>query len=254
MWRVLNLSTPLHEDERWKLYKELLQRYLYFVREAKKRLRIDSRNDTYNDTNVAVKADDDGAEDKQDKDIDMLSDDELEEIRNYENISISNDNITVAEISSGKKRAQSAEKIKEILGSVPQTYRSKANALLKYLLNIPPTKISWDKRGVVTIDGNVVAGSNISELINDTIRERKTVKAVGRIQFAQLLHDIGTPSNLIGNRDLTTAARRSLRIKKNIATRKLHSENFSNAFKIIRAELEQSRKRSVFIHLRRQRR
>jgi len=142
------------------------------------------------------------------------------EIQTNENTLINSDN-SASESSFGKKRAQSAEKIKEILGNVPQTYRSKANALLKYLLGISPSKISWDKRGLVTIDGVVVAGSNISDLINDAIRERKTIKAVGRFQFAQLLQDIGTPSNLIGNRDLiTTSSRRSLRVKKMLLPRR----------------------------------
>jgi len=39
----------------------------------------------------------------------------------------------------------------------------------------------------LTIDGNVEKDSNIADLINDAMRERKTVKAVGRNQFARLL-------------------------------------------------------------------
>lgn len=208
MWRILNLPTPRDEGERWKLYKEVLQRYLHFVREAKKRLRDDTRNNSDDVTNVD--------DDDQDKDIESRTDDDFMEIQTHDNTSISSSG-AVSESSFGKKRAQSAEKIKEILNSVPQTYRSKANALLKYLLKIPPSKISWDKRGLVTIDGVVVAGSKIDDLINDAIRERKTMKAVGRIQFAQLLYDIGAPSGLIGNRDLMTMhSRRSLRIKKSL--------------------------------------
>lgn len=96
---------------------------------------------------------------------------------------------------------------------MPQTYR-KACSLLNYLLDIPSSKISWNRHGLVTINGAVVTSSNISELINDAIRERKTVKTIGRIQFARLRHDIAMPSNLIGNRDLlTTFACKSRRIK-----------------------------------------
>jgi len=39
----------------------------------------------------------------------------------------------------------------------------------------------------MTIDGNVVKDLNIADLINDSMRERKTVKAAGRNQFARLL-------------------------------------------------------------------
>ena len=36
MWRILNSATPTDENDRWKLFKEVLQRYLHFFREAKK--------------------------------------------------------------------------------------------------------------------------------------------------------------------------------------------------------------------------
>lgn len=204
MWRILNLATPVDEDERWKLYKEVLQRYLHFVREAKRRLRNDSRNDTRGNDDAGSILDDGD----QNVDVDMTLDDDLTDTRT----SISGDGGN-SDNSFGKKRAQSAEMIKEILNNVPKTYRVKAHALIKYLLDIPPSKISWDRRGLVTIDGVIVTGSNISDLINDAIRERKTVKAIGRIPFARLLRDVGTPSNLIGNRDLKTTSARSQRIK-----------------------------------------
>jgi len=45
-------------------------------------------------------------------------------------------------------------------------------------------RISWNDDEIVTIDGNVVKDSNIADLINDAMRERKTTKAAGRVQFA----------------------------------------------------------------------
>jgi len=50
-----------------------------------------------------------------------------------------------------------------------------------------PDRITWNEHGIVTINDNVVKDSNIAGLINDAMHERKTVKAVGRNQFAQLL-------------------------------------------------------------------
>jgi len=57
----------------------------------------------------------------------------------------------------------------------------------------------------VTIDGNVVKDSNIANLINDAMRERKTTKAAGRAQFARLLRVLNIPSILLGNKELLIA-------------------------------------------------
>ena len=48
-----------------------------------------------------------------------------------------------------------------------------------------PDRISWDEHEIVIIDGNVVK-IRIS-VINVMMREGKTVKVVGRNQFALLL-------------------------------------------------------------------
>lgn len=197
MCRILNLTTPVDEGERWKMYKEVLQRYLYFVRDAKKRLRKDSRG-----------ALNDDVDDKTEQDEDMyLEDDDTSEFSHTLISSVGDTD------SFGKKRDQSAEMIKNIIESVPKTYRYKAHTLLKYLLDAPSSKIGWDKQGLVTINGAIVTGSNISDLINDAIRERKTVKAIGRVQFARLLHDINIPLSLIGNRNFLHAGKIARRTK-----------------------------------------
>jgi len=64
---------------------------------------------------------------------------------------------------------------------------------------------SWNDNEIVTIDGNVVKDSNIADLINDVMRERKTTKAAGRVQFARLLRDLNIPSVLVRNKELLTA-------------------------------------------------
>src|SRR5436190_2416396 len=187
MWRILNLATPADENERWKLYKEILQRYLYFFREAKKRLRNDDDNVFDNDLATTL-----GKDTVLDDDVDMSRGDDL----------IAGSLALFAASSSfGKKRVQSAEMIREILDSVPKTYRGKARSLVKHLLEFPPSRISWDRHGLVTINGADVSGANIAELINDAVRERKTIEAIGRAQFARLLHELDTPSQLIGNRN-----------------------------------------------------
>jgi len=76
---------------------------------------------------------------------------------------------------------------------------------MKHLLDKATlAKISWN-HGIVTIDGNVVKDSNIADLINDAIRERKITKATGRAQFARLLRVLNIPSVLVGNKELLIA-------------------------------------------------
>ena len=90
--------------------------------------------------------------------------------------------------------------------SVPKFYRKHAHLLMKHLLRkAVPDKLSWDEYGIVTIDGNVVKDSNIADLINEAMRERKTVKAVGRNQFARLLRVLNIPSALVRNKSLLSA-------------------------------------------------
>ena len=92
--------------------------------------------------------------------------------------------------------------IKEIVESVPKSYRKHAHLLMKHLFQkAVPDRISWDEHGIVIIDGNVV-NSNITDLISDVMRERKTVKAMGRNQFAQLLRALNIPSTLMRNKRL----------------------------------------------------
>jgi len=47
-----------------------------------------------------------------------------------------------------------------------------------------------------------VKDSNITDLINDAMRERKTVKVVGRNQFARLLRVLNIPSAVVRNKRL----------------------------------------------------
>ena len=93
--------------------------------------------------------------------------------------------------------------IDTITSSVPVTYRRKAELLLQYLKNPSiSSRITWNNKGVVSIDNRVLDGSNIIDLINDVVRSRKGVKAIGRDHFSWFLRDIGMPLEFIGNMSL----------------------------------------------------
>ena len=92
--------------------------------------------------------------------------------------------------------------IEEIMENIQKSYCKHAHLLMKHLFRkAVPDRISWDEHGIV-IDGNVVKDSNISDLINDAMRERKIMKVVGKNQFALLLRTLNIPSTLMRNKRL----------------------------------------------------
>ena len=70
------------------------------------------------------------------------------------------------------------------------------------------SRITWNNKGVVSIDNRVLDGSNIIDLINDVVRSRKGVKAIGRDSFSWFLQDIGMPLEFIGNTSLYKEAQK----------------------------------------------
>lgn len=84
-----------------------------------------------------------------------------------------------------------------ILQSIPKTMGRKAELLLNMLKDNP--KMSWDEYGVVTYKGKIIAGSNIIDLVNDTLRQRKGFNPRGWETFSTALRDINIPQDIVGN-------------------------------------------------------
>ena len=59
--------------------------------------------------------------------------------------------------------------------------------------------LTWDEQGVVSYKGKRIHGSNIIDLINDAIRQRKGVKPRGWKTFSKALHESNIPQEVIGN-------------------------------------------------------
>ena len=200
MSRILNSRWLRDESERWKMYKEALWRYLRFIREARRQKDVRNENENTED-NVTRDASDDNESDDVFYDLTRTSD-----IPAPSHSNSSNADITVKNFEISSEHNRMMKSIEEIMESVPKSYRNHAHLLLKHLLRkAPPDKLSWDEHGIVTIDGNVVKDSNIADLINEAMRERKTVKAVGRNQFARLLRVLNIPSALVRNKSLLSA-------------------------------------------------
>ena len=84
-----------------------------------------------------------------------------------------------------------------MIDSVPEKYRKKAERLLRCFG--AGGGIVWNNVGVVTIDGVVVPGANIIDLINDAMSDRKRSMPVGHLQFAPALRNTATPREFIGS-------------------------------------------------------
>ena len=85
----------------------------------------------------------------------------------------------------------------QILQSVPKTMKRKAELLLSMIKD--NNNLTWDEQGVVSYKGVRIHGSNIIDLINDTIRQRKGTEPRGWKTFSKALHESNIPREVIGN-------------------------------------------------------
>lgn len=84
-----------------------------------------------------------------------------------------------------------------ILQSVPKTMQRKASLLLDMLKD--NNNLTWNNQGVVTYKGTQIPGSNIIDLINDTLRQRKGVQPKGWETFSKVLNETNVPQEVVGN-------------------------------------------------------
>ena len=84
----------------------------------------------------------------------------------------------------------------EILRTLPKGLRTKGELLFKRLCT--NDVITWDDFGRVSINKTAIPGSNITDLVCDVIRSKKT-GATGLKQFLEGLETINIPKTLIGN-------------------------------------------------------
>ena len=85
-----------------------------------------------------------------------------------------------------------------IIESVPVAMRRKAKLLLNLLEDHP--NMTWDEHGTLLFNEKPIEGTNIIDLVNDTIRERKRFEPKGWQTFSKGLRDVNIPQDIIGNR------------------------------------------------------
>ena len=85
-----------------------------------------------------------------------------------------------------------------VIAHLPVMLRPKAAALLERL-RADPSVISWDESGKVKVDGTEIANSNISDLVSDAVRARKSFNPTGARRFFQGLAKLNVPRDIAGN-------------------------------------------------------
>ena len=147
--------------------REALRRYLRFIQETRRQKDEHNENIEHNATrDVSAHLANEMTNNGVFHDLTQISDIPLP------SYFISNTDITKNfEISS--KHNHTIKSIEEILESISKSYRKYAHLLMKHLFRkAMPDRISWDEHIIVTIDGNVVKDSNITDLINNATREK----------------------------------------------------------------------------------
>jgi hypothetical protein len=82
----------------------------------------------------------------------------------------------------------------------PQNYRTRAQNLLTHARN--QAGIDWNQKGEILVNGNLIPGSHVVDLIDNTIRYKKGIQrdTPGTREFVKALMDSNVPQALIGNK------------------------------------------------------
>ena len=107
---------------------------------------------------------------------------------------------------------------KQIIDSVPKTMQNRAKLLiqkLKYHSDV----ISWNDNGQLVLDGSTIPNSNIVDLLNDVMRERKVFNPEHSSTFAKALAKINVPEDYVRNPDRIDSIRWYRRLQDSQAPR-----------------------------------
>ena len=87
-----------------------------------------------------------------------------------------------------------------VLESVPSTLTKKAKLLLDHIRET--TDLTWNERGEIISNGDPVEGSNLQDLVHETVRARKLQgdPPKGWNTFSSLLRASNVPLDLVGNK------------------------------------------------------
>lgn len=85
----------------------------------------------------------------------------------------------------------------DALASVPAKFRRKAGLLLKHLKK----QAAWNDKGELMYKHRPVHGTNITDLVNDAVRDRDVPEPPGWEVFGKLLRESNVPTELVSHKD-----------------------------------------------------
>ena len=83
-----------------------------------------------------------------------------------------------------------------IMDKIPERYRDKAGAILKYIIRDKQKILAWDKTGQLIYEDVVVPDSNIIDLLVDSQNQYKNETIAGLLQFNSGLKRLDIPTAL----------------------------------------------------------
>lgn len=171
MQKILN--SKMEDTKKCILYLQILQRYLHFIQEDRQPIELPIITENINNME-------------------------------YKNDDTKNENLVLTETPSHEVKDkkilnnQTRYTSTEILSLIPKSYLKKGELLLN-LISLSKNTIDWDNEGTVIINNEKIPGSNIVDLINDSLRSLKKSDPVGWEKFAEALNSIKVPLTYIGN-------------------------------------------------------
>ena len=164
-------SKQLDDEEKAKLYNQVLQRYLtYYDQRKSEPLHVKLTTP---------------------KPVETPKQEEAKE--------------TTEEPAPVEKRALSTVE-QEVMKSVPKLYKSGARQLLDKIKE-NQNVLHWNEKGELLYENKPMSGSHLVDLVNDTLRHRKGFEPVGWSVFARGLARMNIPENIVRNPQRQSAIR-----------------------------------------------
>lgn len=176
------LNSNLNDREKWTLYSQTLQRYLHAMEEDRRPLKLSILTDTEDESSKLNKTEVPYKEEK------------YEESTSVSKSPPPGVDETPRNLNTFATQYTPSYMVKLI----PKTYKRRGEALIDFIIRSKP-KIWWKEGGEVVIDNEVISGSNIFDLISDTVRPLKRIKPLGWEKFASTLKHLNVPLTYVGN-------------------------------------------------------
>ena len=83
----------------------------------------------------------------------------------------------------------------DLLSSLPLPLISRAKVILNHLAK--HTNLQWNDKGEIIVNGKVVTGSNINDLIKIQLKDYRSFHPVGAEVFSQLVQESNVPQSVL---------------------------------------------------------